>query len=67
MHRIPSLVKREGHQLDPASLQDFLKARLAGFKIPKKFIVVEELPKSSTGKLLKREIRNWDFDGLNAP
>jgi long-chain acyl-CoA synthetase len=55
------IVQREGHQLDPASLKDFLKARLAGFKVPKGFIVVEELPKSSTGKLLKREIRNWEL------
>ena len=52
------IVQREGHLVDPASLRDFLKARLANFKVPKEFIVVEELPKSSTGKLLKREIRN---------
>ena len=52
------IVQREGHQVDPAALRDFLKARLANFKVPKEFIVVEELPKSSTGKLLKREIRN---------
>jgi long-chain acyl-CoA synthetase len=52
------IVQREGHQVDPAALKDFLKARLANFKVPKEFIVVDELPKSSTGKLLKREIRN---------
>jgi len=52
------IVQREGHQVDPAALKGFLKARLANFKVPKEFIVVEELPKSSTGKLLKREIRN---------
>jgi long-chain acyl-CoA synthetase len=51
------IVPREGHKVDPASLKDCLRARLAGFKVPKEFIVVEELPKSSTGKLLKREIR----------
>jgi long-chain acyl-CoA synthetase len=52
------IVQREGHRADGASLRDFLKARLANFKVPKEFIVVEELPKSSTGKLLKREMRN---------
>ncbi len=51
------IVPREGHEVDPASLKDWLRARLAGFKVPKEFIVVEELPKSSTGKPLKREIR----------
>ena len=51
------IVPREGHQVDPASLRDWLRARLAGFKVPKEFIVVEDLPKTNTGKLLKREIR----------
>lgn len=52
------IIQREGHQVNPSTLKDFLKARLAGFKVPKEFVVVEELPKSSTGKLLKRELRN---------
>jgi len=51
------IVQREGHQVEPDPLRDWLKARLANFKVPKQFIVVDELPKSSTGKLLKREIR----------
>jgi long-chain acyl-CoA synthetase len=51
------IVQREGRRVNGVSLRDFLKARLAGFKVPKDFIVVEELPKSSTGKLLKRQIR----------
>jgi len=52
------IIPREGRHVDPASLRGFLKARLAGFKVPKEFIVVDDLPKSSTGKLLKREIRD---------
>ncbi len=51
------IVQREGRQVEPGPLRDWLKARLANFKVPKQFIVVEELPKCSTGKLLKREIR----------
>jgi acyl-CoA synthetase (AMP-forming)/AMP-acid ligase II len=43
--------------VDPVSLKECLKARVAGFKVPKQFIVVDELPKTGTGKLLKREIR----------
>lgn len=35
-----------------------MKARLASYKVPKAFIEVEALPKSSAGKLLKREIRD---------
>jgi long-chain acyl-CoA synthetase len=51
------IVQREGRQVEPEPLREWLKARLANFKVPKQFIVVDELPKSSTGKLLKREIR----------
>jgi long-chain acyl-CoA synthetase len=51
------IIPRKGHQIDPVSLKDYLKTRLAGFKVPKEYIAVEELPKSGTGKVLKREVR----------
>jgi long-chain acyl-CoA synthetase len=51
------IIPRKGHQIDPVSLKDYLKTRLAGFKVPKEYIAVEELPKSSAGKVLKREVR----------
>jgi long-chain acyl-CoA synthetase len=51
------IVPRKGHQVDPVSLKDYLKTCLAAFKVPKEYIAVEDLPKSSTGKVLKREIR----------
>jgi long-chain acyl-CoA synthetase len=52
------IVPHRDQQPEPAALKSFLKEHLAGFKIPKKFIVVEELPKSNAGKLLKREIKD---------
>jgi long-chain acyl-CoA synthetase len=51
------IIPRKGHQIDPVSLKDYLKTRLAGFKVPKEYIAVEELPKSGAGKVLKREVR----------
>jgi long-chain acyl-CoA synthetase len=51
------IVPRKGHHIDPASLKDYLKTRLAGFKVPKEYIAIEDLPKSSAGKVLKREVR----------
>jgi long-chain acyl-CoA synthetase len=51
------IIPRKGHQIDPVSLKDYLKTRLAGFKVPKEYIAVEDLPKSSAGKVLKREVR----------
>ncbi len=52
------IIEREGRQVDETLLKDFLKARLAGFKVPKQFIVVDDFPKSTAGKVLKREIRD---------
>jgi O-succinylbenzoic acid--CoA ligase len=37
-------------------LREFCGARLAGFKVPKRFELVEALPRSSTGKLQRREL-----------
>jgi long-chain acyl-CoA synthetase len=51
------IVPRAGHTLSTAELKNFLKSRLSGFKIPKDYIVQNELPKSPAGKILKREIR----------
>lgn len=34
------------------------RALLAGFKVPKRVVVLEELPKNPSGKILKRELRD---------
>ncbi|MGE3180174.1 MAG: class I adenylate-forming enzyme family protein, partial [Phycisphaerae bacterium] len=39
-----------------ADLRAFCKSRLAGFKVPREVVVVEELPRSATGKVLKRAL-----------
>jgi fatty-acyl-CoA synthase len=40
-----------------AELTAFLRGRLAGFKIPRSFAFVAELPRTPTGKLLKNEVK----------
>jgi long-chain acyl-CoA synthetase len=51
-----AVVLREGRGADPAALREFVKARVAAYKYPRHVWIVEELPRSVTGKLLKREI-----------
>ena len=51
------IIPRPGQKIDPSSLKAYLKTQLSPFKVPKEFISVSELPKSSTGKLLKRELK----------
>ncbi|MFM2066055.1 MAG: hypothetical protein RLZZ584_964 [Pseudomonadota bacterium] len=45
------VVLHEGHECTERELQQFVAARVAGFKVPKKILFVEELPKGATGKL----------------
>ena len=44
-------------------LFEFGKGRLATFKAPKQVILVEQLPKNPTGKVLKRELRKQIEEG----
>ena len=51
------LVATPGAILDFARLENLCLQRIARFKRPKHWRVVEELPKNSAGKVLKRELR----------
>ena len=42
---------------DANSLRAELKSRLAGYKVPREYLFLSELPKSGAGKILKPEIR----------
>ena len=42
---------------DPDELIAFCRARLAGYKYPRRITIVDELPKSATGKILKGKLR----------
>ena len=44
-------------EVDPADLDAHLLERIARFKRPKRYEFVDELPKNSYGKVLKRELR----------
>jgi len=56
------IVARGESPPEPPVLKAFLKSKLAGFKVPKRYIFLPELPKSNAGKLLKREIRKQYAD-----
>ena len=51
------IIPKHGQQVDPAQLKSYLKTKLSPFKVPKEFIVVDDLPKSSAGKILKRVLK----------
>jgi long-chain acyl-CoA synthetase len=47
---------KEGAEISPDELRDYIKQRVAAYKYPRVVWTVEELPKGPTGKILKREI-----------
>jgi fatty-acyl-CoA synthase len=53
-----AVVLRPGAQTTASALIGFCRERLAGFKTPKRIVILERLPKNASGKILKRELRS---------
>ena len=45
------------HDVDPAELLDFLAGRIARYKVPKSVVFVDSLPRTGSGKVLKKRLR----------
>jgi fatty-acyl-CoA synthase len=61
------VVAVDGVTLSQQSLREFLSPKFAKWQLPDAFVFVEELPHTSTGKLLKAELRrryrDWKWEG----
>lgn len=44
---------KEGERADESSLRAFAAERLAAFKVPRKVLILDEIPKGATGKLVR--------------
>jgi acyl-CoA synthetase (AMP-forming)/AMP-acid ligase II len=51
------VVLRDGSSPSPEELVAFARERLAGYKLPRSVEFVDELPRTPSGKVLKRELR----------
>jgi len=51
------VVASNGRAVDAEELRAFCAARLAGYKVPKRYEIVGELPRTASGKLLRRALR----------
>ena len=45
-----------GESADPTELIDFVKDRVAAYKYPRSVVIISDLPKTATGKILKRDL-----------
>jgi fatty-acyl-CoA synthase len=50
------VVKRDGKKATEKELKDYVKSNLAGYKVPREIEFIDELPRTATGKVLKREL-----------
>lgn len=51
-----AVVPRPGSSVDIEQLKEFLAQRLADYKIPRRFVLVDSLPRNPAGKVLKQEV-----------
>jgi fatty-acyl-CoA synthase len=50
------IVRRKGAKLDEDEVKGYVKRNLARYKVPREVVFLDELPRNSTGKILKREL-----------
>jgi fatty-acyl-CoA synthase len=51
------VVTKGGKKLSEDDVKKYIKSNLAGYKVPRDVEFIDELPRTSTGKVLKRELK----------
>ena len=60
------IIKHEHAELDENKILQHCRTRLSSYKAPKKVFFRTELPKNASGKILKRELKNYYKNMQNA-
>ena len=60
--RLRAFVVKDG-EVDEDTLKAHVKDNLARYKVPREIIFLDELPRNSTGKILKKDLKEYDEDG----
>ncbi len=55
---VAAILLQEGESVDATELRTFARDRLAGYKVPRAFYVLDDLPRSMLGKVLRKEVRD---------
>ena len=48
---------KPGHDVDPDGIKSFVKERMAAYKYPRVVEIVDELPKTTSGKIMRRLLK----------
>ncbi|TQJ30925.1 long-chain-fatty-acid--CoA ligase [Microbacterium sp. SLBN-146] len=55
---VAAVVVSDGAVFDSDALRDFCRGHLAAYKVPKRIVEVDDLPRSQIGKVLRRSVRD---------
>jgi len=55
---VAAIVVEPGRTVDPEEVREHCREQLAAYKVPRRVVVVDELPRSLIGKVLRREVRD---------
>jgi fatty-acyl-CoA synthase/long-chain acyl-CoA synthetase len=56
----------DGGDIEQAELETFAREHLAGYKVPRSHVSMKEIPRSASGKILKRELREPYWAGRSS-
>ena len=56
------VVLEEGRSVTEDDLKAYVKGNLAAFKVPREIVFLDELPRNATGKVLKRELKDFGVE-----
>ena len=54
---VAAVIPAEGHAVDEHVLREHCYARVTRYKVPRKIVAVDDLPRSMLGKILRRKVR----------
>mgnify|MGYP002714265691 CR=1 FL=1 len=60
-----AIVTKSGGEIDRETLRAFAKEKLTGYKVPRYFVFVDELPRNGMGKILRGEVRKLYADQVS--
>jgi long-chain acyl-CoA synthetase len=55
---VVAIVPVAGATIDTAQVRAYARERLAGYKVPRRVVIVQDLPRSHIGKILRRRVRD---------
>jgi acyl-CoA synthetase (AMP-forming)/AMP-acid ligase II/uncharacterized membrane protein len=60
------VVLDRGKDATADELKDYVKRNLARYKVPREIVFLDELPRNATGKVLKRELKQFEVEEKTA-